>query len=65
MLGILIGVIGWKWLGGIRKQKFEAKSKITRTLKEKTPRNKYNKVKKDREMFGYKISNNNREALLL
>ena len=48
-----------------KKQKFEAKSKITRTLNEKTPINKYNKVKKDREMFGYKIYNNNREALLL
>ena len=38
---------------------------MPRLLKEKIPGNKRNRGKKDQENFGYKITNNYREALLL
>ena len=43
----------------------ESKSKMPRALKAKMSINKRNKVKKDRENFGYKIPQNYTEALLL
>ena len=38
---------------------------MPRSLKAKMSRNECNKVKEDREKFGYKITNNSRESLLL
>ena len=51
--------------GMSRKQALEAKLKIPRVLRANMSRNESKKVKKDREKFGYKITNNSREALFL
>ena len=47
-----------------RKKALEAKSNISGSLKVKMSRNEHNKVKNDWDKFGYKITNNSREAFL-
>ena len=47
-----------------RKKALEAKSNISGSLKVKMSRNEHNKVKNDLDKFGYKITNNSKEAFL-
>ena len=48
-----------------KNQGLESKLNMSGYLKAKMSINERNKVKKDQEHFGYKITNNSREALLL